>query len=605
MHYVSIFDNITKKRLCFLENAFNVGYTLNLNRLHEAKFSLPLSDPKNAFCQVYRYVEIWDESIQRNGGRVGLFRILPTAQTKTADTRQIDYTCEHVLATLMDDVMFGWHEIGNVGTYTNEVLGYVLAQQRSIRWNLLECDFTHQYLYGWENENLLSALFSVPNCFEEAYTWKYDTSDMTHWNISLKAVDPSPVAEIRYKKNLKGITKTTDPTDMATRLIPLGYGEGINQLNVSNLNGGSMVLEADTISQYGEITRVWTDRRYQDESSLYAAGLAMLEELKKPYVSYTVDTSMFGLLAEAQDGDFVRVIDDEDNTDFLARVIQISKEDVNKDPTSAKVTLANRAKDIATSLSDMADRSRINETYAQGAVTVYTMSFSDNADASHPAEIRFPIPESVVHINSIMLDGVIENARGYSNAVSTTEASTIATEGGGGATRTSSSTTLESANIENTDDGGLNAKNHNHGITRNTRLAVVNSNNEITGSVGWTPSGAHNHAAHDHDVSIPSHTHSVKIPKLSINNSYGIYESGRADWVKIKVDNVQIIDPDHPNGQYDNISDLNITTAFTGAGDGNITRGWHTLQITPNKLTRINVSLAVQLFANSRGGGQY
>lgn len=599
MRYVSIFDNVTKKRLCFLENAFNVGYKLNLNRLHEAKFSLPLSDPKNAFCQVYHYVEIWDESVQRNNGRVGLFRILPTAQTKTADTRQVDYTCEHVLATLMDDVLLGWHEIGNVGTYTNEVLGYVLSQQRTSRWNLLECDFSHQFLYGWENENLLSALFSVPNCFAEAYTWKYETSDMEHWNVSLKAVDPSPVAEIRYKKNLKGITKTTDPTDMATRLIPLGYGEGINQLNVANLNGGSMVLEADTVATYGEITRVWTDRRYQDESSLYAAGLAMLEELKQPYVSYTVDTAMFGLLAEVEPGDFVRMIDDEDGIDFLARVIQIEKNDCIKDPVAGKVTLANRAKDIATSLADMADRSRVNETYAQGAVTVYTMTFADNADASHPAEIRFPIPDSVVHINSIMLDGVIENARGYSNAVSTTESTSTTSGSGGGSTKTSSSVTLTPSNTQLDDDGGVGAANHNHGIERGTYLATVNSNNEINGRVSWTPSGAHQHNAHDHTVSIPSHTHSVSIPALSIKNSYGIYESGRADNVTIKVDGTQI------GGKYESISNLNITTAFNGAGSGEITRGWHTLTITPNKLTRINVSLVVQLFANSRGGGQY
>lgn len=603
MHYISIFDNITKKRLCFLENAFNIGYTLNLNRLHEAKFSLPLDDPKNAFCQVYRYVEIWDESVQKNGGRIGLFRILPTVTTKNANTRQIDYTCEHVLATLMDDVLFGWHEIGNLGVYTNEVLAYVLGQQD--KWNLLECDFRHQFLYGWENENLLSALLSVPNCFPEAYTWTYDTSDMNHWNVSLKAVNTTPVAEIRYKKNMQGSTKTSDPTDMATKLIPLGYGEGINQLNISALNGGSNMLVADTVDTYGSITRVWIDRRYQNADSLLAAGQAMLEELKNPYVSYTFEVSAFGLLAEAEVGQYVRVIDDEDGVDLLARVIKYEKPDVVENPLDAKITLANRSKDIATSLSDMADRSRINETYAQGAVTVYTMSFSDNADASHPAEIRFPIPESVVHINSIMLDGVIENARGYSNAVSTTQSTTSTSSSAGGSTQTSSAVTLKPANTEAIDDGGLGASNHNHGIARNTRLAVVNSSNEITGSVGWIPSGAHQHDAHTHSVLTPSHTHSVSIPALSINNSYGIYESGRADWVKIKVDNVQITDPDHPNGQYDDISDLNITTAFTGASNGNITRGWHTLQITPNKLTRINVSLAVQLFANSRGGGQY
>lgn len=600
MEYVSIFDNVTGKRLCFLENAYDVGYELNLNKLHTAKFSLPLDDPKNRFCQPYRWVEIWD-----GDDRVGLFRILPTATTKSADTRRADYTCEHVLATLMDDVLLGWHEIGNVGVYTDEVVNYVLDQQRTHRWNVGSCAFRHQYLYGWENENLLSALFSITNCFSEPYTWKCDTTDRTHWNLNLAAVNPKPVADVRYKKNIKGITKTVDPTNMATRLIPLGYGEGVNQLNIKKVNHGSEVLVADTVATYGEITRVWVDRRYQDENSLLAAAQAMLEELKKPCVSYTVDVAVFGALAKVKDGDYVRVVDDEDGTDFLARVVQFSKPDVYKDGLSGKVTLANRAKDIATSLADLADRSRINETYAQGAVTVYAMSFADNADSSHPAEIRILIPDSVVHINSIRLDGVIENARGYSNAVSTTEATAATTDGGGATSRTSSSVILESANIKNVDDGGLNAKNHNHGIERNTRLAVVNSNNEIIGSVGWTPSGAHNHEAHDHEFTVGNHTHTIDIPALSINNDYGIYESGRADYVTLKVDGHAITDAQHANGRFSDISDLDITAAFTGAGDGAITRGWHTLTITPNKLTRINLSLAVQLFANSRGGGQY
>lgn len=605
MQYVSIFDNVTKKRLCFLENAYNVGYTLNLNKLHEATFALPSDDPKNRYCQVYRYVEIWDSTIQANNGRVGLFRILPTQQTKNATTRELVYTCEHVLATLIDDVLLGWHEIGNLGVYTQNVIDYVLNQQRTKRWQLSACEFSHQFLYGWENENLLSALFSVPNCFAEQYTWEYDTSDINVWNLYLRQVNETPVAEIRYKKNIIGITKTVDPSEMATRLIPLGYGEGVNQLNIADLNNGSMVLVSPNVATYGEITRIWIDRRYQYADSLMSAAVSMLNELDHPYISYDIDLSCFENLAQAKVGEYIRVIDDEDGIDFNARITQIEKNDVYGNPTQARMILANRSKDIATTIADLADRQRVNETYSQGAVTVYTMSFTDNADANHPAEIRFPIPDSVVHINSIMLDGRIENARGYSNAVSTTETTATATSYEGSQYRTSTAVTLLPANTEAIDDGGIGAANHNHGIYLGAKIALSDGAGGLAGYVSWTPSGAHEHEAHDHEIRIPGHDHTVEIPALSINSEFGIYESGRADYVTIKVDNTTITDSNHPNGQYTDISDLNITTAFTGANNGTITRGWHTLTITPNQLTRINVSLAVQLFANSRGGGQY
>lgn len=732
MHQVSIIDNVTNKRLCFLENAYNVGYTLCLNKLHQAKFTLPLDDPKNRFCQVYRYVEIWDESLTANNGRVGLFRILPTATTKNAGTRSIEYTCEHVLATLMDDVLFGWHEIGNLGVYTSEVISYVLRQQRTPRWTLQTCGFTHQYLYGWENENLLAALFSVATCFAESYTWSYDTtgpgaladaslwargslnsttgaerntaaytknrirtsllttdylaakpgngyriaayvynssgtyqgiwngsgvgtavvwftgqvnflpmpagsrvrliagktdnSDWTNtadstkamnailltktantWRLSLNTVSTDPVAEIRYKKNMAGITKTVDPSDMATRLIPLGYGEGVNQLDISSVNGGSNVLEADTISTYGEITRLWIDRRYQDVNSLYTAATAMLEELKRPYVSYEVETVVFGALAQVQVGQYVRVIDDEDGTDFNARVIQIEKADVYGNPTAAKITLANRSRDIATSLADMADRSRINEVYAQGAVTVYTMNFSDNCDPSYPGEIKFPIPDNVVHINSIIMSGKIEAFRGYSTTVESTTIDLTTTNTGGGSTETSSSTVLDVASIQDDDGGGPGHSNHNHGIglakdgsgNLTEFLAVVNSSNTIIGHTGFVASGSHEHSGHTHSVTVPSHSHGITMPAHTHASQYGIYTGETADSVEIKVDGTTL-------GTYTSstIGTVDITQALAATG-GVINRGWHTLTLTPNKQTRLNLSLAVQLFANSRGGGQY
>lgn len=740
MKQVSIFDNVTGKRLCFLENAYNVGYTLNLNKLHAAKFTLPYDDPKNVFCQPYRWVEIWDET--RPGAPVGLFRILPSAITKKADTRSIDYTCEHVLATLMDDVLFGWHEIGNLGVYTTTVINYVLSKQRTVRWQLDDCDFTHQYLYGWENENLLAALFSVATCFAEPYTWNYNTAStgtiagdaslwvrgtlssaagaeqntssvkakrirtgfllqtdftaaepssgyqiqayvytasgaykgiwdgssfgttvtwfsgrinfssfgdtsykvrlvarksddsnwtntadsdkaaqsilLVHavgWELSLNAVDETPVAEIRYKKNMLGITKTVDPSQMATRLIPLGYGEGVNQLDISSKNGGSKVLEADTISTYGEITRLWIDRRYQDVDSLYAAAVAMLDELKQPYISYEVETALIGSLAGVNVGDYVRVIDDEDGTDFNARVITFDKPDVYGNPTAAKITLANRSKDIATSLADMADRSRINEVYAQGAVTLYTMSFADNCADNFPAELKFPIPENVVHLNSIKLSGKIEAFRGYSQVVESTTINLNTTNTGGGSTQTSSATVLEVSSIQDDDGGGPGHSNHNHGIqlAKNAQgdltewLSVVNSSGAFIRTTGFVASGSHEHEGHTHTVTVPEHSHGITMPAHTHPMSYDIYTGETADYVEISVDGTTLTkEGGSTHFESSDLSDVDITAALTRqAGSTEISRGWHTITLTPNKQTRLNLSLAVQLFANSRGGGQY
>jgi len=114
-----------------------------------------MSDPKNKFCKYFNFVEFYD-----GDKYIGLFRIIPTTATKNASTREIVYECEHVLATLMDDILFGWHEIGNRGIYTSTVLRYILDRQTVPRWQLGRCEFSHQYLYGWENENLLLKIWT-------------------------------------------------------------------------------------------------------------------------------------------------------------------------------------------------------------------------------------------------------------------------------------------------------------------------------------------------------------------------------------------------------------------------------------------------------------
>jgi phage minor structural protein len=259
MKTVSVFDHESGRRLAYLQNAYNIGYTQELNALWTARFSLPYSDPKRKHCKYFNFVDIYD------GERyVGLFRIMPTATSRSADGNSVTYECEHVLATLLDDVLLGWHEIGNLGVFTDDVLGYILSRQTVRRWTLGDCDFAHQYLYGWENENLLTALFSVPSAFAEPYRFEFDTSQ-SPWTLLLRAPPSDTKAAIRYGRNMLGVEKSVDPSNICTRLYPFGYGEGENALNIKKLNGGRAYLDSDTQNKYGVVSRIWIDGRYQDE----------------------------------------------------------------------------------------------------------------------------------------------------------------------------------------------------------------------------------------------------------------------------------------------------------------------------------------------------
>ncbi len=605
-----VFDK-DMKRLAFLENASGVGYELPLNGLWTATFVLPADDPKNEYCEPLNYVEIYDGE-----QRIDLFRIVGEDLTRSDEAYKA-YSCEHVLATLLNDVFFRYHQIGGTDVKTGQVLNYILDQQTTKRWALSQCDFERKFEYNFENTNLLAALFAVPKCFDVEYEWQWDTT-VYPWLLSLKAPGEALRAEIRYRKNMVGIKKLTDASKIINRVYALGYGEGVNQLGIESVNNGVPYVEEYASQQkYGVLSTILVDGRYEVPENLKGYAQQILAESCIPYVSYEVegidrfrlDNDEYGRMWP---GRLVRVVDEADSITLRTRVVSVSKSDLRDDPGAITITLANKDQDIAGSISDLQNRALINETYAQGATNLMIQNFADDADTTHPAELMVWVPSSAVRINKMVLSVNFEPFRGYSKAVSSTTIGLTTTNSGGGSTSgasstsstTSSATTLLPQNMLPSDDGAANAV-HNHGINSGVRLAVVDSSNNITGSVSWTPSGAHTHGAHSHTInfahthSLPSHSHGITMPSHSHDMVFGIYEGDTASSATIKVDGHTMPNP----LEWD---EVDIVNYLDKDDTGKILRDtWHKVEILPNKQSRIVAALFTQLFTNSRGGGDY
>ena len=199
--------NRDMKRLAYLDNALAVGYGLETNSLWTATFTLPADDPKNAYCTPLNFVEIFD-----GDERIDLFRIIGEDMERSNGATRY-YDCEHVLATLLSDVLFQYHQCGGSGVKTADVLNYILARQTRQNWKLGACDFKRYFEYNWENSTLLAALFAVPECFDSEYLWSWDTT-VYPWTLSLTAPTEALKSEIRYAKNMTNIKKTTDATSI-------------------------------------------------------------------------------------------------------------------------------------------------------------------------------------------------------------------------------------------------------------------------------------------------------------------------------------------------------------------------------------------------------
>jgi phage minor structural protein len=567
-----------------LQNALNIGYEQKMNELWTASFSMPQDDPKNAECLPLRFVEIFD-----NGERIDIFRIIPTDTKRGSDGKTVVYQCEHVLATLVDDVLFQYHRIDDTLT-TTQSLQYILDSQITERWQLGTNDFTHHYEYKWENANLLGAVFSIPQPFIEDYHFTFDTTT-TPWTLNLKELPlfGDPDCYIRYGKNLMGITKTEDPTYIVNRLYGLGYGEGVNQLTISEVNSNVPYVE-DTASQalYGVISDIFVDKRFESPDTLKAQMQRVLENGKTPKFTYAVEgADISSITGDSIDkfraGALASVYDEELGIDIVARVIKAGKSNVIGEPWNVKIEIANKLQTMASAMAELKKRQLIAEVYAQGATNLDSHDFADNADATHPAIIRFYIPAETVRINKMMLSYETSNFRSYERAIEaapavTSGASSITTTASGGAT-------------VNTDTG--------------TNVWNISGAYSIPDVMEFVSGHAHGIVPHNHIFSLPNHTHGMEhthqIPAHTHGIEYGIFlNPSLPTTVTITVDG-NTVPVTAISGE-----NIDIIPYLAIGGDGKVTRdAWHEIKITPDDLGRITANVVTQLFVQSRGGGNY
>lgn len=591
---LEVYD-LERKKVAILENAYNVEEDKKINSLWTLSFQLPEDDKKIEYCNTFWYVR-YD-----NGE---LYRIMP--QTRISEeTGEYTFQCEHVLATLLDNVLFGTHVVGNIGTDTETCINYILDHQLEKNWKLGLCEFTNQYEYCWENENLLSALFSIATPFADPYIWVTDTSSYP-WVVNLKRIeDGLPEVYVTLKKNLLSYQTEDAPEQICTRLYPLGYGEGVNQLGITDVNGGSPYIQSPKkiTDKYGIIERVWIDRRYENPDSLLAAAKKMLLELQEPVNQYEIgyqelNENDYGLIDV---GKRLQIRYKNDIVDTIITGVNNKYEEIQ----SSSLEVANRSIDIASTVADLADRQRIEMAYAQGATQLYAQSLQANCDSKNGAIMSFFIPDEMRIVNSVKVKIKSESFRAYSKATSVeeeqeetsekNEEEVLTSDGGGGIKET-------------TKDGG--------GVTRETGDSGINvtwvqpNTYESEGHVHqYERVNSHQHEVtipdhthvveledHKHDVTIPSHTHSFIIPAHNHDIVPGIYTFGNPKSISVKINGKTVMQIQDVNAE------LDITEYLIDEERGTIPRGtWHDIEIVPDDLAYIMIDMYVQGFIQSRG----
>ena len=533
METLTIYDQ-SGRQLTILDTADKIGYTLQHNDLWTASFSLASGDPGNSYCAAHNLVKLPD-----GPRKTGLYRIVSTPSgEEVALGGRKTYNLEHVMATLLDDVLFGYHEVGGTGVYTRDVMQYILARQTVTRWQLGVCEFSDQFQYHFENVSLLSAILSLGEVLTDEYTWDFDT-ETTPWTVNLRKADSSASCGIYYGRNMVSVQKSMDASALITRLYPLGYGEGVNQLTIKEVNGGVPYIDADTKNTWGVKCSVWTDTRIQDAATLKAKAQQILAAYKNPYISYTAKAvDLYRDTGYSWDnfmpGKLVTVQDSEHDINFNARIVSINKRDVNGDPGNIEITIANNPRDAADSINTLADRVGIGELYSQGATNLFAIPFADNADPTHPAKFRVYIPQGMVRINKMLLSWQIASFRAYSTGAAAGGSTTRTSSSGGGSTVTTSTVdtvrqtsenggdctvTSEQRIVAKASDGNTDLIGWTFGPRDNVDGNIMNNTRANTAALSTQDAGSHHHGM-DHYHETYSHSHQVNSHSHSVNSHY-------------------------------------------------------------------------------------
>ena len=549
--YLNVYD-LNRQKSAVLQNAFEIRETQELNKIYTLDFKIPADDVKVQFLQPFHYVRFGDTG--------QLYRIIKT-ELDDSDTPILSVSCEHVIATLCDDLMFGSHQFPpsdwNDEGKTRNAITWLLSKQKTPNWILDACDFSRRFEYLWEQENILNALYSIPKEFTKAYKWVFDTS-VYPWRLSLKAIDATihPEYYIRAKRNLLSSGSAQEFTDICTRIYPLGYGEGVNQLGIKDINNNLPYLQSPSaiVAQYGIKEKVLVDRRFENAESLKEYGQTMLDALQTPSMSRSFDVvDLYPLTSQdidsAEVGKICKLTGD-DTIAYVTKTVRVLDQAGN-----LTIDLSTKATDVASTIADLADRVRIESVYAQGATQLYQHSKDANATTTKGMIMSLYFPSEMRQINKVLMRLKLGAFRSYSQATENGGGTTATSSSGGGTTATSTSgggTTATS-----TSGGGTTATSSSGGGTTATSTSGGGTSSTSSSGGGTSSTSSSGGGA--------SSTSSSGGGGSSTSSSGGGTGSTSTSASSITLDVSTSTDP--ATGQYDPSTSTGTTSAMQGSGD--------------------------------------
>lgn len=191
-----------------------------------------------------------------------------------------------------------------------------------------------------------------------------DSDRQLHW---LKTIGEDKGQQIRYRKNLVGVTRDMDFTSLVNRVYVYGKGSGPERVKLTDMGHATEYLDdSESIARWGGVyARVFVDKRITHPDTLKAWAEKLLERLHDPVITYTINTIDLSF-QEGMDfdrlriGSIVTVIDEDLGINVKLNVVGLERPDIQQAPHELVVTLASKVVDITDTLTGVYDSQQLS-----------------------------------------------------------------------------------------------------------------------------------------------------------------------------------------------------------------------------------------------------
>lgn len=342
MNWPIVYDKFEERYegygLAVLEHAKDVRVYEKLNGEHTLEFVLPRNDPKWQYIQAENFIKVDGQ----------LYIIRTTEEQRDSNGRLLsNIQCEHIFTELLDEYI-------QYEEYINVTAPFALDRfLKGTRFSPDAARLEGNRDLEIEDGTPVTAINLMLKEWNAEMMCAGTPGADGRFKVTLlpeRGADRG--VQIRYRKNLKSIKKTTDSRSVVTRLYVYGK-DGLGIEGASKNTSGLSYIDSPHIGMYrhpkkGHIT--FND--IEDPDELYEVGSKHSATVDTPQLTYEVD--MLELENEPKElGDTVRVIDEELGIDVFARIVEYER--YPAEPWRGKVVLANFRPGLTDFLSELQD----------------------------------------------------------------------------------------------------------------------------------------------------------------------------------------------------------------------------------------------------------